>query len=134
MTESPTSGRGPRAEPDEYEHALRDPYPVADLSLDAVFTVLSNQRRRHAIRACRDSPNGVVDLEETADRVTEWERLADEQSSTDTVATSLHHVHLPLLDDAGIIDYDERSKTARYWGHPVVEEYLEHVAPIELDE
>jgi hypothetical protein len=31
-----------------------------------------------------------------------------------TIAISLHHATLPKLADAGLIEYDPRSKTARY--------------------
>jgi hypothetical protein len=134
MTEYPTSGHGPNAEDGGTAHVLQDPYPVAELSLDEIFGLLSNQRRRHAIRAFRDGPRGAVDLLEAADQIAEWEGMVGERPPVETVATTLHHVHLPMLDDAGIIDYDARSRAARYWGHPVVEEYLEHVEPIEFDE
>jgi len=30
--------------------------------------------------------------------------------SSQTILVRLHHVHLPLLDDAGLIDYDEETK------------------------
>jgi len=38
----------------------------------------------------------------------------------------LQHIHLPKLEDAGILEQDPRSETVRYWGQPSVEEWLEH--------
>lgn len=32
------------------------------------------------------------------------------------IAIRLHHATLPKLAEAGLIDYDARSTTARYWG------------------
>jgi hypothetical protein len=38
----------------------------------------------------------------------------------------LQHIHLPKLEDAGILEQDPRSETVRYWSQPSVEEWLEH--------
>jgi len=39
----------------------------------------------------------------------------------------LRHSHLPKLEDAGLVEYDSRSETVRYWSQPSLEELLEHV-------
>lgn len=44
------------------------------------------------------------------------------------VAVYLHHSILPGLADAGLVDYDARSRTARYRSHPIVEVWLNHVS------
>lgn len=44
------------------------------------------------------------------------------------VAVYLHHSILPKLADAGLVDYDARSRTARYRVNPNVEAWLDHVS------
>ncbi|QLG27919.1 hypothetical protein HUG10_10290 [Halorarum halophilum] len=43
------------------------------------------------------------------------------------VAVYLHHSILPKLANAGLVDYDARSRTARYRVDPNVETWLDHV-------
>ena len=45
--------------------------------------------------------------------ISEHHRPDEEET---TVAISLHHATLPKLADAGLIEYDPRSHTARYSG------------------
>lgn len=57
-----------------------------------------------------------------------------ESSGTDTgremnhhkLAVALLHSHLPKLANAGVIEYDARSGTIRYWVHPSLQEWIEH--------
>jgi hypothetical protein len=51
--------------------------------------------------------------------------------SHDEFATELVETHLPRLDAAGVVDYDDRSDTVRYWGQPTVEKWLEHVTEVD---
>ncbi|WP_428222012.1 DUF7344 domain-containing protein [Halorientalis brevis] len=59
------------------------------------------------------------------------EILADEDDDQERLAIDLHHRHLPKLADAGIVEYDARSNTTRYWGQPTVEKWAEHVQSID---
>lgn len=133
MTDRFERGRSRRA-----EHPLRDRRPIVDLSLDDVFGLLAERRRRFALHALLDAEQGAIDCETLAETVAAREAEADgEYESPERrarVAAALHDVHLPKLDDAGVVDYDTRSGAVRYWGHPVVEEYLLHVAPLEWQE
>lgn len=74
-------------------------------SLDDVFEVLSANRRRHALYVLyrRSDSTTVRDL---ADALTP-------ESGTDTARTTaaLAHVHLPKLDDAGVVEYDREAGT-----------------------
>lgn len=42
----------------------------------------------------------------------------------DRSRTALLHKDLPALADAGLIDYDRRSGTVRYYGHSLAEQVL----------
>lgn len=60
------------------------------------------------------------------------ERFLCERNGQDAgeahVAVYLHHTILPKLADAGLVDYDARSRTAHYRSHPAVEAWLNHVS------
>ncbi len=75
-------------------------------------------------------------LSDLVEQVVTWETETSSDDVPDDyrrrVEASLHHMHLPKLADANIIDYDPRSESIRYWGQPVLEEYAEHVAAMEL--
>jgi DNA-binding transcriptional ArsR family regulator len=94
------------------------------VDLDAVFDALSSQRRR-AVVHCLASRSGAAPVDALAERIAAWER--DER-----VAASLRHSHLPKLAALGLVDYDERSETARFEGHAAAEEWLDHAAALSL--
>lgn len=106
-------------------------------SLDLVFELLSNSRRRYVLYHLNERPDGVATLETLAENVRALERTiggddadgeGDEGSAArqSGVRTELRHVHLPKLEDAGVLEHDRRSDTVRYWGQPSLEEWLEH--------
>jgi hypothetical protein len=64
--------------------------------------LLANDRRRRTL-AVLDDLTPPLSLDELAAAVAS---RTDEQSGTRRVAVSLHHHHLPLLDDVGAVDYD----------------------------
>lgn len=118
-------------------HALRDELPVGELSLDEVFALLADRRRRfvlHALHA-NDPEAGTTDLLRLTERVVARERSADREFEEETgraaVRRDLDDRVLPQLDEAGLLDYDARSGAVRFYGHPVVEEYLGHVRGLE---
>lgn len=78
-------------------------------AVDAVFDLLSNHRRRHALSylAGRDE---AVTLDELARELARREGTVHE-AACQQVMTALHHTHLPKLADAGFLEYDERSRT-----------------------
>jgi hypothetical protein len=49
----------------------------------------------------------------------------------DELVATLEDRHLPRLDATGVVDYDGRSGTVRYWGQPTVEKWLEHVSAVD---
>jgi len=95
--------------------------------IDDVFDLLSNDCRRRVCLFLRRSEVEVATLSDLVD-VLASEATAEER---DRLAINLHHRHLPKLDDAGIVDYDPRSNTARYWGQPTVEKWAEHVEAVD---
>lgn len=104
-------------------------------SLDTVFDLLSDQRRRYVLYHLVNAGDDVVDYEDLAEQVAVWEAEGDpSEDHVDRVAANLYHIHLPKLTDANVIDFDQRSGDVRFWGQPTVEEYAEHAAMQELSE
>ncbi|AEH37150.1 DUF7344 domain-containing protein [Halopiger xanaduensis] len=83
--------------------------PVEDISVDVIFELISHQRR-HAILdllltydqslTITDLRNEIVEKEED----TEITEISSEQVKQ--VHISLHHVHIPKLEEKGIVNYD----------------------------
>ena len=123
-------------------------------SLDVVFQLLSNNRRRYALYHLNDQSDGVTTVETLTESVISFERMATitdgapgatvrplsdgdcEDGPTEyheRVRMDLTHAHLPKLEDAGLIEHDSRSEMVRYWGQPSLKELLEHARHKELE-
>ena len=84
---------------------------IADAqSPEAVFTLLSDRRRRNTVDVLSDQETAVT-LRKLVDSVAVRETETDDvpDATIDAVATSLHHVHLPKLDEADVVDYDHET-------------------------
>lgn len=81
-----------------------------DLSINVVFDLLANQRRR-VVLACLEDNTQSIALTELAEEVAvrENEEPLTEipKETVPTIATSLYHIHLPKLADAGAVEYDQ---------------------------
>lgn len=103
------------------ETRVRSPHRVqtdgGEPSLDTVFQILSNRRRRFALYFLLEV-DGSIGREELARRIATWERdenVGDVPSDEIArITVSLDHAHLPRLEDSGILTYDreEREITA----------------------
>ncbi len=77
-----------------------------------IFDLLSNHRRRYAIHYCKreDEP---VELGDLAEHVAAWELDKDVSELTSAerkrVYTSLQQTHLPTLERADMIEFDDRT-------------------------
>jgi hypothetical protein len=80
------------------------------------FGLLRNHRRRYVLRYLAMEGN-PADFDEMVDTVAAWENdVPVEDVSSDQrkrVYVSLTQTHLPKLDDAGVIDYDETAGVVR---------------------
>jgi DNA-binding transcriptional ArsR family regulator len=77
---------------------------------DMDFRALAHPVRRELLCLLHERDDTVV----SGDRLSE--RLADrvEGSTQEEIHLSLYHIHLPHLDNTGLIEYDSRSNTVRY--------------------
>lgn len=100
--------------------------------LNRVFAVLVDHHRRLVLSYLVKGDNDTATVGELLDYVTA--HTADLEDD-ENLRIHLYHNHLPQLDAVGFVDYDARSKTVRYRGHPLLEDYLalanEHVQQTE---
>ena len=92
---------------------------MADESANAVLSALSHQRRRFALSVVqkRHTPIDSHSLARAiANLESAEEDFSDEQRRE--IHASLHHVHLPLLDETGFIDFDHEADTIAHTGYP----------------
>lgn len=112
--------------------------PAMSYSLETIYGVLQHRRRRLVVHHLREADGGVTSLDAVRRAVLNWERRSDEvavPSDHDRqVAVALHHVHLPKLEEHGVIEYDWRSKTIRYRPGETLEAHLDLAAERDFDE
>jgi len=77
--------------------------------IDRVFRAMAHPLRREVLALLARRDDGVADVVELADRLDHLSEKTDEQ-----LRVALHHVHLPLLRDAGLVEYDDRTGFARH--------------------
>jgi hypothetical protein len=106
-THSDTSRRHPEEERD------------SPLQPGTVERILSEPERRTLCSYLVDTP--LTTMDDLIDHFVQ----RDGTSSRETALIRLHHVHLPMLEDCGILTYEARSETVRYWGHEEIERRLE---------
>lgn len=79
-------------------------------SLDTYFAILSDQRRRRIIDCLREYRNPMA-LSDLADEVAvrEYDTRITEipAEKVKQIYTSLYHVHVPKMEDAGLVEYDQ---------------------------
>ncbi|MFB6223762.1 MAG: hypothetical protein ABEH86_08860 [Haloarcula sp.] len=84
------------------------------ISRDEVFELLSNHRRRYALHVVKQT-DGESELSDIAEQVAAWENGKDPTEITSDerhrVYTSMQQTHLPTMDRAGVINYDNGTVT-----------------------
>lgn len=94
-------------EPSESVHAEDG----TKITQQEIFKVLSNDRRRCTIHYLKQHENETVPLRDIVDYVTAWENDVPvnqlDSYTRKSVYTALRQSHLPMLDDAGVIEYDQ---------------------------
>lgn len=87
---------------------------------DQLYAALSQDYTRRVLNYFRESTDRVATLDDLAEYVATSPKSCP-PCSPKQVAVRLHHCGLPKLADAGVLDYDPRSKTVRCWDHPLIE-------------
>ena len=86
--------------------------------LDVLFDALADAHRRRVCRVIADGEGFAVTLEELAGSADAAEDVEPAPSTAEggdrrDGAAGLHHVHLPKLRDASIVEYDCERRTVR---------------------
>lgn len=99
---------------------MASPQSIKPEELDKLLTVLADPHCRSIIFYFR---NSSAEAATVADLTSEVETHATEEE----IAIQLHHSVLPRLDEAGIIEYNTRSNTARYLDHGIPQTLIENL-------
>ena len=98
-TDGPTPGNG-----------APEPAGEEPLGGDEVFHLLQARRRRLVLRYLRDR-EGPVEMRDVAEQVAAWEHEttleALRSEERQRVYIALYQTHLPKLDEAGVIEYEQ---------------------------
>ena len=111
-------------------------YPRVTDSLDTVFDLLSDARRRYTLYYLFAMEGDVAEFEAVVNAVCNYEGAGTDSTSPsppENIRVKLHHSHLPKLAEAGVIDYDRRQGTIRFTPTPPLEEWVEHAEWKEMD-
>ncbi|WP_049923640.1 DUF7344 domain-containing protein [Halopiger djelfimassiliensis] len=96
--------------PDEIASSVGDSDADEQLSKDVIFELLKNRRRREVLTYLLEAEETVT-LGELAEQIAAWENDTDVNAlSSDQrkrVYVALYQTHLPKMDDAGIVEYDQ---------------------------
>jgi len=80
------------------------------LSKDVIFELLKNRRRREVLAYLLEAEETVT-LGELAEQIAAWENDIDiaalSSDQRKRVYVALYQTHLPKMDDAGIVEYDQ---------------------------
>lgn len=101
--------------------------------IDDVFALLADWRRRAVCRYFADRDSDAADVGTLAAAVVQRGRERDvvpAETTESAVRDALVEEHLPRLDESGVLDFDARSESVRYWGHATVEKWADHAAQV----
>jgi hypothetical protein len=96
-------------------------YPDEAADVDLLMDTLSHHHRRAAIHFFENVADGpVASVDELAAHLED--RVPGE--TADQLETTLYHHHLPLLEDRGWVEYDQRTRDVRYHGDALAAQRL----------
>ena len=96
------------------------------VSTDTTLTVMADTRRRTVLRYLMENGHDTLSVDELVAGIEDDVSLPTETSwDREThLLVELQQKHLPKLREAGVIDYDDRSRTLRYQSRDDVEALL----------
>lgn len=101
--------------PDEIQRIVDGRDPTDELSLDDIFELLKNARRREVIQYLGRQEDETATLSDLAEHIAALENEIEvTQLSSDQrkrVYIGLYQCHLPKMDDMGVIDFDSNRGT-----------------------
>lgn len=92
---------------------------------DEVLATPASTRRRIVLSVLKDT-NGRMSRANLAKAVVACDQDGGAENelmeAAEEFLVELHHVHLPKLERAGLVSYDQETGTAEYEGHPALED------------
>lgn len=82
-----------------------------DARIDSALDCSRLTDRRIAILGALEDQPAPVDVCELLVELVSQEGHAQDSPAADRIAARLHHIDLPLLDDAGLLEYDVEDRT-----------------------
>lgn len=75
---------------------------------------------RHVLSYLREKEGETASFVELVVHLAGEESSRGDASAVERIAVALYYVHLPRLEEAGVVEYDRRSRTVRYRGDGTV--------------
>lgn len=100
-------------------------YQDEQIATEELHGLLASERRRHLLSHLSTEDHDPVSTDELVDVIAECEH-PDPGPATHRarITTDLHHVHLPKLADAGVVEYDSVAEIVYYTGPDRLESLL----------
>ncbi|WP_339106195.1 hypothetical protein [Haloterrigena salinisoli] len=95
------------------------------LSTDAMLELLKHPYRRATLQYFIDASDETATIGEVTTYLIDHEnQQSGDQSDRDRIEIEIIHIHLPMLSEKGIVEYDVRSREIRYRRHDGLEALL----------
>jgi hypothetical protein len=108
----------------EERHAIGDRSTTTG-QLTLLFKLLADHRRRVLLQYLRDT-EAPMPIAALVTELTQRDEHVSPDENTDT-EIAVHHIHLPKLADAGVIEYDQSAQQAAYTAPLQVDALLEEM-------
>lgn len=100
------------------------------MELDESLNLMANENVRNISYILRETDEDQISNQKLTEEM--LERGAIEEENIGNFEISMHHNYLPRLEEAGLIDYNNKESTVEYNGAPdQMEELLDAVKKLE---
>lgn len=102
---------------------------MAESPPDESLRLVADRSRRRVLEHLRYEATGRTTLDDLVDRLLSSGSVSvgDRRADRKTLALQLYHVHLPKLDDHGVVEFDPDSGTVQYAADERFEAFLDSI-------
>lgn len=97
--------------------------------LDDTLQLLSREPRRKIMYVMEDENDRVFAYEDITEEMIDRDHISEEEE--ERFRTQMIHIHLPKIEESGLVEHDQRSETIRYVQDKDVEELLDFIQEYE---